>query len=357
MSNQSGSRELQGMDWRDLFRRLFRAIFRNWKLKLTSLLVAIAVWGGLISEDATLTREKLFSDVQVTVSGMETLQRNGLVVVSGLEDLKPISMRADVPQKAYDNAAPVHYSARVDVSRITATGEQIIPIQTSNSLAYGSVSWLSVSEVKVHVEEYITRRRVPVVLEQAGVLPEGYYAAAASVDPVNVIVSGPRSQVEKLDRIQASYNLGLINPQQGLQYVAVPFRLLASDGSEIGKSMISVTSENVLLDTLLVEQQVYPLKAGEINLSGIIKGEPAEGYQVNAVTADPPSVMLAGRPEDIDGIRMLDLSVSIDVSGHRDTLIRAVKVERPDGVVYMSENAVYVTVEILPVPPASGKEQ
>ena len=43
--------------------RLKKSLSRNWGLKLTSLIIAVAVWGGLISQDASLTREKSFSDV------------------------------------------------------------------------------------------------------------------------------------------------------------------------------------------------------------------------------------------------------------------------------------------------------
>lgn len=355
MSDKTGTGELQPINWRSFFRRLLKAVKSNWKLKLISLLVAVAVWGGLISEDAMLTREKVFSNVQVTVTGMDTLQRNGLIVISGLKELPPVKIKADVPQKAFDSALPAHYSVRVDVSRISATGEQKLPIQTSTSPTYGSVSWISVSEVTVFVDEYITRRRLPVTIEQTGSLPEGYYAPDASVDPSNVVVSGPRSLVEKVAQARASYNLSQLNPLQGMQFVAAPFRLLDNDGSEIAREQISVTSENVLLDTLLIEQNVYPMKKAEINLTGVIQGEAAAGYQVTGISADPPALMLAGNPENIDEIRMLDLSSSIDISNHRDTIIRALKVEKPSGVVFLSESVIYVTIEIKPVPPASGR--
>lgn len=355
MSDRTGSRQTQQVNWRELLRRILKATGNNWQLKLVSLLVAVAIWGGLISEDAALTREKTFSDVPVTVTGTDTLLRNGLIVVSGLKDLPAVKIRADVPQKSYENALPTSYSVRVDVSRITEPGEQKLPILTSASTTYGSVSWISVSEVTVTADQYITRRRLPVIIEQTGSLPAGYYAPPASVDPGNVVVSGPRTLVENIAQVAAGYNLSQIKPQQGLQYVAAPFRLLSADGSEISREQISVTSENVLLDTLLIEQKVYPMKKVGINLTGIVKGSAAEGFQVTGVFTDPAELMLAGNLEDIDEIRMLDLSSVIDVGEQRDTLIRALRVEKPAGAVYLSESVIYVTVEIKPVPPASGR--
>ncbi len=207
----------------------------------------------------------------------------------------------------------------------------------------------------VTVDQYITRRRLPVTIEQTGSLPDGYYAPPASVDPGNVVVSGPRTLVENIVQVSASYNLSQIKPRQGLQYVAAPFRLLSGDGGEVQREQISVTSENVLLDTLLIEQRVYPMKKVGINLTGIVKGATADGFQVTGISADPPELMLAGNLEDIDEIRMLDLSSVIDVGEQRDTLIRALKVEKPTGAVFLSESVIYVTVEIKPMPPASGR--
>lgn len=338
-----------------LRKRVWQAIKNNWQLKLLSLLVAFVVWGALISEDPNLTREKTFTDVPITVTGMELLQRNGLIVVEGLDNLPHIKMRALVPQKIYASAHPANYSVRVDVSRITAPGEQTVPIQTLSTGTFGSIEWMSTNEITVKVDEYITRRRVPVKLVKAGQTPEGYYSASTSADPNNVVISGPKSLVEKIDVVSASYNPALQDLSVGVQYSAVPFRLLAADGTEIKSDLISVTSENVLLDTLLVEQVIYPTKFVDINLTGLVKGKVAEGYQVVGVTADPPQVRVAGSEEELDSLKLLDLSSVIDVEGLNDTIIRALRVEKPQGIMYMSDNAVYVTVEIAPVTAAKGE--
>ena len=146
----------------------------------------------------------------------------------------------------------------------------------------------------------------------------------------------------------------MIGAASGVQYSAVPFRLLAADGSEIISKLISVTSENVLLDTLLVEQAIYPVKQVPINLTGVTKGQVLDGFEITSIKADPASIKLAGNQQDIDGITLLDLTAAIDVTGLSETLIRALRVDRPAGVVYLAESAVYVTVEIQPVVKAEG---
>lgn len=340
---------------RNVLGRIKRTLRNNWKLKLLSLIVAITIWGALISEDASLTREKTFHDVPVSITGVEALQRSGLVVVEGLDNLQPIRMRAEVPQKAFDTASPANYSVRVDVSRITNVGEQKIPIQTSATTSYGAVTWLSTNEVTVKVEEYITRRRVPVRLIQSGQAPEGYFAAGASVDPATVVISGPRSLVEQVEAVSATYQPSGLVSSTGTQYSAVPFQLVSASGEELDSRLISVTSENVLLDTLLVEQTIYPMKYAQINLTGITKGQVMEGYAITSITAEPEQVRLAGDLEEIDSINLLDLTPAVDVSGMSDTIIRALRIDRPAGVIHLSESAVVVTIHIQPIAQDTGE--
>lgn len=341
--------------------RLLGILKNNWKLKALSLLVSLVVWGALISEDASLTREKTFVDVPVTITGVETLQRNGYIVTSGLDELEPIRMRAEVPQKVYEGATPASYSVRVDVSRISGVGTQTLPIQTSTSITYGAVSWLSQNEITVEVEEYITRRRIPVRLQLTGSLPAGFYSSGASVDPGTVVVSGPRSLVERIVQVLATHNQSAITVNYGAIFSVVPFVLMDAQGNEVSSKLISVTSENVLLDTLLVEQVIYPMKAVDINLTGLLKGQPEEGYRIAGILADPDTLWVAAPQERLEKISLLDLSGSVDVTGLRDSLIRAVRVEKPAGSVYLSDNAVYVNIEIVPmeapVPDENNQEE
>ena len=73
---------------RDAVLRRLRSIFlENWGTKLLALFIAVALWAGLITQDPALTRTKSFRNVAVTVSGADTLRRNGYVVISDLDDL------------------------------------------------------------------------------------------------------------------------------------------------------------------------------------------------------------------------------------------------------------------------------
>jgi len=339
-------------DLKTILRRLKRILTHQWGVKLICFLLAIVLWGGLISQDNSLTREKSFTDVAITVPTQDALERIGLIVVEGLENLPGIQMRATVPQRNYNSTTASNYNVRVDLSRITAPGEQTIPLISTSSTLYGQVTWLSTTEIKVKVDDYITRRRIPVQLGPKSSSPVGFYAPPASVEPAAVVISGPRQVTMTVARAVAHYDAANLAAQAGTQLSAVPFSLETMEGDPIDTRLITVTSnESIVLDTVQVEQQLYPLKTVDIDLSGITMREPAAGYQVKSVTASPSYLSVAGTNELLKSLTMLEVSSRIDIGGAEESLVRAVKVEKPQNAQYMSEDAVYVTIEIVPITP------
>lgn len=339
-------------DLKTILRRLKRVLTHQWGVKLICLLLAIVLWGGLISQDATLTREKTFTDVAITIPAQDALERIGLIVVEGLENLPSIQMRATVPQRNYNSTSAGNYNVRVDLSRITAPGEQNVPLISTSSTLYGQVTWLSKTEIKVKVDDYITRRRIPVQLGPQTGSPVGFYAPPASVEPAAVVISGPRQVTMTVARAVTHYDATNLAAQAGTQLSAVPFSLETMEGEAIDTQFITVTSnESIVLDTVQVEQQLYPLKTVDIDLSDITTGEPAEGFRVKSITASPSYLSVAGTNELLKSLTMLEVSSRIDLAGAKETLVRAVKVEKPQNAQYMSEDAVYVTIEIEPIAP------
>lgn len=346
MSNRPEPKGRELIKPRELLKRLKEICTKNWGLKLICVLLAILLWGSQISQDPNLTREKTFTDVTISRMGEDSLLRNGFIIVSGLTEPNSIQMRAAVPQKQYSQAAPSNYNVRVDLSRITKAGEQTVPVLTTGSATYGQVTWMSHSEVKVQVDSYITKRRIPMELEGISQPPAGFYAPPAARDPSMVTISGPSQLVNKVVKCVSVYDMSMLRATAGTQSFALPFTLRDERGEVVDSSLITVTSESVLIDTLLVEQQLHALKTVDINVAGITRGAPAPGYVVKSITASPSYLSVAGSGELLKSLKLLDVAGKIDIEGAKESLIRAVRVEKPHGALYFSEEAVYVSIEI-----------
>jgi len=340
----------QNSKWKDILQTLWRVARNNWPFKLLALLISIALWSGLITQDPNLTRERVFEDVKIAISGADAIKRNGMIVTTNLEEvLGTARLEVDVPQMRYDSAAAGFFNVRVDLSRVSETGVQELKILTTNSATYGNVSSVTPQSVQIEVEEYITRSRIPVNVNATGAMPEGYYAGTAQPDPPLVAVSGPKSLVDKIVQAEAVLDLTGMPQREGNMRTSAPFYLLDEDGNRVESDLLSVTSESVLLDSVVVEQYVYSAKEMNISDLSMVTGKPAEGYEIKSVSFTPTVVKAAGRATNLDLLDTLYASSTVDVSGKTEPFQQQVKVRRPTELIYLSADTITVEVEIGPV--------
>lgn len=355
MQNPSGQpvnqKEKKDTSRRDAILKILKSILlENWGTKLLALFVAIALWAGLITRDPTLTREKLFNDVTVTVNGADTLKRYGFIVLEDIDEvLSGVDVRVNVPQGQYAAAQSGNYSIRVELSRLRKAGEHEVKIQSTNSSVYGTVSEIVPPSVTLTVDEYVTRYRIPVEVVTEGELPEGFYAMAPSMDPPMIAISGPKSVVERIVSAQVSVDQAALPAKEGKVRRALPFTLVDEQGEAIRSDMLEVTSESVLLDSIIVEQEVYTKRTVEFSDLGLVVGEPEEGYEIKGVYLTPSSVVIAGRAEAISDINVMYADNNVNVRGMTQSVTKSLKVRQPSTIKYASTDSVTVAVEIGPI--------
>lgn len=335
--------------WLELALGLGRSLAHNWPFKLLALFLAVCLWAMLITQEPTLTRDKVINDAPLTINNAETLKRNGLIVVSDLSNVPGVTIRAAVPQGQYNAVQNTTYSARVDLSRITTPGTQEVRILTTSSVTYGTVQEVIPAALTVEVEEYVTRYRVPVNLDVVGEAPDGYYVSEPTSDPQLVTVSGPASMVNRIVRADAVLDLATVKERAGKTRMSVPFQLIDDQNQPVESSLIQVTSESVLMDAIVVELTVYPEKSLKLSDVGLITGEPAPGYEIKNVTITPETFVLAGSQKQLDALDALYAGAQIDVTGLTESVNKQLPVSRPSGLVYMSQESVTAAVEIGPI--------
>lgn len=327
-----------------------RVCMRNWPTKLIALLLAVLLWGGLITQDPALTREKYFSNVSVNINGQESVKRNGFIVTSDLTNiLDDVTLIANVPQMQYAAAQASNYNVRVDLSKITSAGQQELRILSTNSSTYGTVSGIQPSTITIDVEEYITRFRIPVSVQTVGTAPDGYYAGEISLDPPMVTISGPKSMVEKIVRAEVIMELGNLPQHEGTIRKALQYTLLDENNNPVESSLLEVTSESVLLDSVAVEQTVYAMKTLSLSQVGLVRGTPKEGYEIKSISITPENIVVAGNGIELAEITGLFSDAFVDVSGLSDSVNQRMRINNVSEFKYISANYVNVTVEIGPV--------
>ena len=323
-------------------------VLHNGWLKALAILISILLWAGLISQDETITRDKTFQNVAVSVSGTESLKSNSLIVVSDLDELlDDVSITAAVPQKQYDRAEASSYNVRLDLSRIKGTGEQEIRLQSTNSSTYGKVTSTNPSSVKVMVEDYIVRQRIPVSVSVEGDIPEGWYMSTPSVDPALIAVSGPKSIVTNVSRARAYIRTEDIEWKEGQIVTSSEIVLYNRAGEAVKSSLVSMTSSSLTIDSVLIELNILPSKTFDTVDLIQTTGTAAKGYHIKNIRISPETVTVAAREEVLE--QMTDLSLernTINVRNLKETTPFQLKVQKPSDDAILSNDTITVTVEI-----------
>ena len=333
----------EGPKWLRQLRKIYKS---NTFLIIFSVLCAMMLWSVLVAADGTLTREKLFTDVELTMTGADTLKTNGYIVVDDAQSVLPtVRLTVEVTQSNYSRATAANFSPRVDVSKIRATGEQTVEI-TFGSSVYGKVISCEPSSVTLNVERYISSNRIPVVVETEGTLKEGLWMETPSLDPTYIAVSGPRSVVNSIKRAAAKFDLGLLNGDSVTQRNAVPFVLEDAEGNPVDTSLLRTTYQSILIDTVTVETDVYPQKTLPIDITGAYTGEPAEGYEVTGVTVQPDTVLVAADAGVLEQMSAAVLDAPIDITDATTSQSVTVRIKKLTDAQNMSIGEALVRIEI-----------
>jgi len=332
---------------------LRKTICHNWGLKLTCLVLAICLWGGLISQNTTLPRLKTLDNVKITVTGESTLRQNGLIVVSGLEKLPAVQLKAQVPQNNYSVAAPSHYSVRLDLSQIKEAGTQTVKLTATpvSTALYGSVVSLSTQEVTIKVAQYATRNRIPVQISISGRAPEGYYASTPTLSPDLVEIGGPQELVEAVARCVVHYDMDSLALQEGKNLFSLPYTLQDHAGHIIDSQYITVSSQAVTLRDIVAEQTLYPTITVPVSTTGLITGQPMAGYEITGISVYPETVDLAAAdiaPYLQEGMVMQPYN-RLSVANASQDVVGTVSLRKPTGAAYLSTTDITVTITIRPI--------
>ncbi len=326
-------------------------IFHNGWVKLIAVLISLVLWAGLISQDNSLTREKTWQNVNVSINGSDTLKRNGYIVVSDLSEiLSNVSVTAAVPQKQYDSAESSSYNIRVDLSRINGTGNQELKILSTSSSSYGKVTNTVPSSVTVDVEEYFVRQRIPVSVTVTGEYQNGWYRewymSTPNVDPELISVNGPRSIVQSISRAKVFLDPDTIDWNEGTVLTTSEIRLFNRAGEEITSPLLGITTESLSIDTVLIDAYVLPTKTFRIEDMIDVQGKIPEGYRVISVKMSPETITVAARNEVLEQLEELSFDRVVNLQNITETGTFQIKVQKPSEDAVLSNDTVTYTVEV-----------
>lgn len=251
-----------------------------------------------------------------------------------------VQIRLEGPDSVLQEYTVDDFAATVDLSQVPS-GEQASVVITVSMFREGAdISFITPEQVDVLLEQQVTRE-IPVELDFRGTVARGHTQGEALIEPQVVRVSGPASRVNELSF--ALVTLFLNSTAETLVETARPiFYDLSGRVASVADLELS---DNVVTVTIPVEES-----AGFADklITVAWTGEPAPGYRLLSVTANPPSVLVEGRPAQVNRLVTV-LTEPIDITGLTETFQQAAILDLPNGIMVDPEQTVTVHIEIEPI--------
>ena len=328
-------------DLREVLRQIWRAIresaTRHVGVKILSIVLAIFLWGYVVSSDTSITRSKVLSGVGVQLTGQTILQRNNLALLTDVtSQLASISVEVEVSQSNYALVSSSNVDVVLDLSNITRAGTQILSLRASTP--YGRVTNIWPESVELQVEQLDTRY-VPVNVEFVGDVREDYWYNAASVNPSSITVSGPASVVQQVSEAVAQVDVTDRTEPFNRSWT---LNLMDGDGNILSTNVLTRTSTSSTVRT-----EVYPTKTIPISteISDVFKGTVAEGFEITGVSISPESATVAADAELLESLDVLRIT-PISISNMRNSYSARASISELSGFENISPEQVYVTIEV-----------
>lgn len=317
---------------------VWKAFSHNLIYKLLSVAFAIMMWSFVIYSNPSITRDKLISPVDVTVSGQTVLASRGLALLTDVStDLPQVRVRVEVAQSSYQQVSSENVRVELDLTSIRQTGQQQVKLTGSSS--YGKVVQITPAYVDVNVE-MLDQRYVPVNTEIVGNKAPNSWYSVTRINPSQITVSGPASLVQQVSSASVKVDVSDVSASQSR---AQQFTLLDAQGEEMSGSVL-VRSTN----SITVGLDVYPTKRLPIaaETEKVVTGELPAGYRIESIEIEPEAVDVAGDETFLESLTQM-LIEPIDVTGLKQTVSTQAALMRLKDVRSLSSEQVTVTIHIV----------
>ena len=316
--------------------KLWRIVSHNLMWKILSVVIAILMWSYIVSADSSITRTKVLSSVDVSLSGQSVLQSRLLAVVMDEDEaLASVRVKVKVPQANYARVTADSVSVELDLSRVRQTGRQ--EVELVGTTAYGEVVQITPSTLEVDIEPMDTRV-VPVNVELQNQDEDKYYYVVSQSNPSQLTISGASSVVQRIAQAQALVNVEGMTTGRN---VSVKYALLDEEGNEVTQLVSKPTS------SVMVGLSIDPIARLSVDASieTATTGTLPDGYRITRVEVQPETITVAGDPSLLGELDVLTFEL-VNVTGRTQSFSTVATVNALDAMKYVSTRQVTVTVYI-----------
>lgn len=301
---------------------------------ILALLLAIAVWVVATQETNPISEGQFASPVTIEYLG----KAENLLITNSPVSTVTISVRAT--DKTWRDLTVENFRVVADLSALSA-GEHSVPIIVEILDSRAIPLSVTPDHATVFLEDISRRDAVPVQLMINGTLPTGYRSEKGIIDPASVSVTGAQSLVDLVGEIRATINIDGLREEYSQQ---VQLAALDNDGNIIGNLTLNPAAVRVTIP--IYQEADFAQLAVRVYNENI---QPAPGYNITNITADPPLVSVRGDPDILRTLTTIETR-PITLQGVKETTRYPVQLNPPEGITIEGAQTVdvIITVEAQP---------
>ena len=294
-----------------------KRIFRNWGLKLASILLACILW-LLVTKLGDPQDRRVFLNIPVTLVNTELLDsQNKFYEVLDNTDKVRVSIRG--PKSVVEDLKQSDIIAEADVSKLTDINTIAINFSILNTdTNMDSIEIDGSPEVvKLNVEDKV-HEWIRVQHRTIGEPAEGYMVGSTSVDQTMIEVTGPVSSVEKIK--SAIVEIDVTGAASNLS-ANVEATFYDQEGNILELPNVTKSVSYIRMSVEVLAVKTVPV---ELN----IMGNPANGYlRTGLVTCDPATVTIAGTPAVLAEVKKITIPEEmLDISGAEGNVVNTINI-------------------------------
>lgn len=314
---------------------MWRNFGQNVRTFIWAFFLALTVWVSAVTStdpDEVRTYPKA---VPIEIVGQDP----GLILVGTLPRSVQVTLRA--PRSVWEKilSAPKSTRAFLDLSNLDA-GEHTLNVQIQVSAWPVRVVLVTPSLVTVNLERLVAHKfNLESVL--IGELPIGFQAGELSLQPMQVVVSGPESLVERVAHVQVEILLDGKRESINDQYP-----VLVLDGNMGVVDGLTVNPQQVEVTLPVIQQGGYRDMAVKV----VVRGQPASGYRLASITSFPPVVTVySATPELVNDLPGFVETQPLDLNNAKADISTRLRLNLPPNISVVGAQDVVVDVGITAI--------
>jgi YbbR domain-containing protein len=300
----------------------------NFPLALLAILLAVLAWVTAAEEaDPAITRR--FMQV-IPIEGIGLPE--DMVIVGEFEAWAQVTIRA--PESVWNALSQADLTASVNLVGLQEGTYQIpIKVKISEKRSPAEIVLIEPQTIAVELQKRI-EQTVPVSIQVEGEPAVAYLAQGLVTTPTIVLVSGPRSYVDRVVKAQAAISVqdAKIDVEEMLA-----LQPLDAEGHQVPEVSIKPVAAQVRIPVKLKEDYrtltVKPIREGLI----------AYGYTISGFSVEPESVTVSGAPESIASLPGFIETEPISVEGAQNNVVAHPPLNVPADIALLPGQQVTVT--------------